>query len=111
MHTRTVAAVFVAGSLTLSGCSRSDLDRCIDSQMAAWKQQHEEYEKSAKEDTPSPQAAAQYTQQYNEGVNSGGYLPVDPSLLPAFTIGDSRTKEEAEAQANLQCGKIYAKRN
>lgn len=99
MHMPRLAANFAVVSLILSGCSQSDLDRCIDSQMAVWKQEQKSYEELVK-------LEPQYGD--NETVNIGG-VEVDKRFL-----GGPRspgTKEEAEAQAILRCGKIYAKAN
>ena len=95
-----MAASLATVSIALSGCSRSDLDRCIDSQMAVWKQQEQSYQDELKNYKPPPDD--------NETVNIGG-LNIDPHMLPP--LGNPGTKEEAEAQANLRCGKIYAKGN
>ena len=93
-----VTASLAAISTTLSGCSKSDLDRCIDDQMAVWKQQEQSYQEQMKNYTPPASE--------NRTVNVGG-VEIDPSMLPP--LGNPGTKEEAEARANLQCGKVYAK--
>jgi len=92
-------ALFAAVSMALSGCSKSDLDRCIDSQMAVWKQQQQSYEEQVKNFKP-PYSDAE------AAVNVGG-LELDRNVL-AYPQSPG-TKEEAEAKANLRCGKIYAR--
>jgi len=59
-----MAARLATVSIALSGCSRSDLDRCIDSQMAVWKQQEQSYQDELKNYKAPPDD--------NETVNIGG---------------------------------------
>jgi len=96
---RTTHILPAVASIFLVGCSKSDLDRCIDDQMAVWSQREQTYQDEVK--NYKPPAETQPT------VNVGG-LSIDPNMLPAFN-NDPGTKEEAEARADLQCGKIYGK--
>src|SRR3546814_11431768 len=93
-------AGFATAAMLLSGCSKSDLDRCIDSQMAVWEQDHAEYEEKV----------ARWEPRYAEDdtVAIGGVeIPKNTLSYPS----SPGTREEAEARANMRCGRIYAERS
>jgi hypothetical protein len=94
----TMAVTFAVVSAIVSGCSQSDLNRCIDSQMAVWQQKERTYEDQIKNYRP------RYRD--DETVVIGGVEVRKNALAYPANPG---TKEEAEARANLRCGKIYAK--
>lgn len=100
MRMLKIGVQIAAIALILAGCSKSDLDRCIDSQMAVWKQDNRSYEDRMKGYEP-PYAD-------DEMVNIGG-VEIKRNIM-VYPTGPG-TKEEAEARANLRCGKIYAKNN
>lgn len=86
---RLAMAGLLAGAyLFFSGC-QSDLDRCIDSQMAVWEQKRDKYEEFQRNHDPSKDVT----------VNIGG-MPM------TFSGGEyPGTEEEARARAYLRCGK------
>lgn len=94
------SASMAAAALMLTGCSKSDLDRCIDSQMAVWEQKQEDYEEQVQNHTPA----------YAEGetvIIAGVEVSRNALSYPS----SPGTSEEAEARANLRCGKVYAGNN
>jgi hypothetical protein len=89
-RTAICAAIFFA----LVGCGRSDLDKCVDSQVAAWRIDHDRDVRSAENFDPNDKTT----------VDIGG-VAVPRNLLGASTpIVDEK---HAEAAARLTCGKVY----
>jgi hypothetical protein len=93
------------GLLVISGCSRSELDRCIDTQMASWQQKHDAYEPIAESFRKSRNERLQSSHSEPLETDTGGVPHIDPDLLPP--PGDPGPKEQAAAEANLRCGKVY----
>lgn len=85
--------------VAIVGCTQSDLDRCIDSQVAVWEQQMDDYGKltaipRADPYDPNDRFMVGNVEVSGEVMNSLG-RPRHPG-----------TREEAEAQAILRCGDV-----
>lgn len=98
---RIKAAISGTIVLILSGCSQSELDRCIASQMNAWEQDRIAYENAmeSRVDLHEP-----------DSRHMIGNVEVSGDVLNSLGAPRSPgTREEAMARANLECGEVYAR--
>ena len=81
--------------VTLAGCSNSELNNCIEDQMAVWQERSDHYNSLP------------------EQVDDGSTVTLDgvevPTVLMGRGVRDPGTEAEARARANLRCGKVYAR--
>lgn len=81
--------------VSLAGCGNSELDNCIEDQMAVWQERSDQYESM-----PEP-------------VDDGSTVTLDGVEVPTVLMGKGMrhpgTEAEARANANLKCGKIYGR--
>jgi hypothetical protein len=103
---RLKLAVVLVATMVTSGCSKTDVQRCVDDQMQAWEQRNEVYQQSLVDHPrPAPALAPATTPTANSNAYTGGLAPIDPDLLPDPL--DPGPKAQAKANASLVCGRAY----
>lgn len=90
-------AVAVLSALSaVSGCSKSEVEVCIDDQMAVWAERDKTY-KAALDAMPA---------------NDDGHVEIDGVKVPKKLMGpgvrNPGTELEARARANIRCGRAYS---
>ena len=94
---KRIVFLSVIATSALSGCSKSDLDRCIDSQMAAWEERDRSYQKQM--------------EALNQREPNGETVMIGNVAVPADLLGappSPGTRENAEASAIIRCGRVFA---